>query len=259
MYPFVSGRFTGMIILVSMFVISQYYMRKGKLPYVRRVAAIDAIEEGIGRATELGGTVLASPGIAVNGIDYWTVAALSVLSHVAKLCARNDLKLVVPLGGSDQSYTMIEVAREIVENQYRLEGKPESFNIDNLPFLSGRQFAWASAYVGMILRERPALDVMVGAQWATAVYMSEVASTSGCMQISGTDYLSNVACLATTSDYIMIGEEQVAAGAYLSGDITQLSSIRTQDIIKGVIFLLIILGTVAISFGSSIISQILTL
>jgi hypothetical protein len=259
MYPFIAGRFVGMLLFVSMILIAYYYMRRGKPPYIRRVAAIDAIDEGVGRATELGGTVIVSPGIAQNGMDDWTVAGLSVLSYVAGLAARNDLKLLVPLGGSDQSYAMVEIARDIVEGQYRLAGKPETFTIDNMPFLSGRQFAWATAYVGMILREKPALDVMVGTQWATAVYMSEVASNAGCMQISGTDYLSNVACLATTSDYIMIGEEQVAAGAYLSKDPVQLSSIRTQDLIKGLIIVLLIVGTIIVSFGSTIISQIFAL
>ncbi len=259
MYPFITGRLVGMAIFVSMILMVYYYMKQAKPPYIRRVAAIDAIEEGVGRATELGGTVIASPGIAQNGIDYWTVAGIAVLSHVARLSARNDLKLVVPLGGSDQSYALTEIARDVVEGQYRLEGKPDSFTIDNMPFLSGRQFAWATAYVGMILREKPALDVMVGTQWATAVYMSEVASNAGCMQISGTDYLSNVACLATTSDYIMIGEEQVAAGAYLSKDPVQLSSIRTQDIIKALLVFLIVAGTIAISFGSKVITDLFAL
>ncbi len=259
MFPFVAGRLVGMVIFVAMILMVYFYMRRAKPPYIRRVAAIDAIEEGVGRATELGGTVIVSPGIAQNGMDYWTVAGLAVLSHVARLTARNELRLLVPLGGSDQSYALVEIARDVVEGQYRLEGKSDAFTVDNMPFLSGRQFAWATAYVGMILREKPALDVMVGTQWATEVYMSEVASNAGCMQISGTDYLSNVACLATTSDYIMIGEEQVAAGAFLSKDPVQLSSIRTQDIIKALLIIIMVAGTIAVSFGNTIITQILKL
>lgn len=254
----IEGRIVGLILFIAIFAITVYLMRRGKAPFIRRVAAIDAIEEGIARATELGRPVVASPGIAVSGIDHWTVAALSMLAHTARLCARNDLKLVVPLGGSDQSYTMMEVARDIVENQFRLEGKPDAYNVDNMPFLSGRQFAWASGYVGLLLRERPALDLMVGVQWATAMYMSEMAHTVGAMQISGTDYLSNVACLATSSDYVIIGEEQAAAGAYLSRDPVQLASIRTQDLIKAVLLVVLILGVIAISMGNNIIIVLLS-
>jgi len=254
----IQGRISGLILLLAMAVITLYYMRKGKLPYIRRVPAIDSIEEGIGRASEMGRPVIASPGIAIEGIDYWTVGALSILSHVARLCARNDLRLMVPLGGSEQSYTLVEISRDIVENQYRLEGNLERFNIDDMPFLSGRQFAWASAYVGMLMRDRPAVDVMVGLQWATAIYMSEVAHEVGSFQISGTTYLSNIACLAVSSDYVMIGEEMVAAGAYLSRDPVQLASIRTQDIIKAVMVVTLLLGIIALGLGSDVVKVILS-
>jgi hypothetical protein len=258
-YPFVEGRLMGFVFFAIMIVSAIYYMRRGRLPYIRRVPAIDAIDEGIGRATELGRSVICSPGIAVFGIDYWTVAGLSILAYVARLCARNDLRLLVPLGGSVQSYTMVEVARDLVESQFRLEGKPERFNIDDMPFLSGRQFAWASGYVGMMMRERPATDIMVGVQWASAMYMSEVAHEVGAMQISGTTYLSNIACLATSSDYVMIGEEMTAAGAYLSKDPVQTASIRTQDIIKGLLLIFLVVGVATISMGSEIIKLILSM
>lgn len=257
-YPFVQERLSGLALLIAMFIITFYYMRRGKLPYIRRVPALDAIEEGIGRATEMGRPVIASPGIAVSGIDYWTVGALSILAYVSRLCARNGLRLLVPLGGSEQSYTLVEVARDLVESQYRLEGVPERFDVNDMPFLSGRQFAWASAYVGMLMRERPAVNVMVGLQWASAIYMSEVAKEAGCFQISGTTYLSNIACLAVSSDYVMIGEEMVAAGAYLSRDPAQLASIRTQDIIKALMIIILVVGIIALGFGSDIVKVILS-
>jgi hypothetical protein len=232
-------------------------MRKVKLPFVRRVPALDAIEEGIGRAAEMGRPVIASPGIAVSGIDYWTVGALSILSHVATLCARSDLRLLVPLGGSEQSYTLVEISRDIVESQYRLEGHPESYNVDDLPFLSGRQFAWASAYCGMLVREKPALNVMVGEQWGSAIYIAGVSHEAGSFTISGSDYLSNIACLSVASDYVMIGEEMIAAGAYLSKDAVQIASIRTQDIIKAVMAVLLLLGILALTMGSDIVKVII--
>jgi len=256
--PFiVEGRFTGLLLMIAIFAITLYYMRKVKLPFVRRVPALDAIEEGIGRAAEMGRPVIASPGIAITGIDYWTVGALSILSHVATLCARNGLRLLVPLGGSEQSYTLVEISRDIVENQYRLEGNPELYNVDDLPFLSGRQFAWASAYCGMLVREKSALNVMVGEQWGSAIYIAGVSHEAGSFTISGSDYLSNVACLAVASDYVMIGEEMVAAGAYLSKDPVQIASIRTQDIIKAVMAVLLLLGILTLTMGSDIVKVII--
>jgi hypothetical protein len=162
------------------------------------------------------------------------------------------------MGGSEESYTTMELARDLVETQYKLEGKSESFNIDDMPFLSGRQFAWASAYCGMMLREKPATNIMVGVQYASAVYISEVGHEVGAMVISGADYLSNVACLAASSDYVMIGEEMLAAGAYLSKDPGQLATIRTQDLIKTVLIGIMVLGTVALALGSDVVKVFLS-
>jgi hypothetical protein len=173
------------------------------------------------------------------------------------MSARNDIRLLAPMGGSGQSYTVMELARDLVETQYQLEGKPDSFNVDDMPFLSGRQFAWASAYCGMMMREKPATNIMVGVQYASAVYISEVGHEVGAMVISGTTYLSNIACLAASSDYVMIGEEMLAAGAYLSRDVGQLATIRTQDIGKLILLAILALGVVVLTVGSNFVIDFL--
>jgi hypothetical protein len=109
----------------------------------------------------------------------------------------------------------------------------------------------------MMLREKPATNIMVGVQYASAVYISEVGHEVGAMVISGTTYLSNIACLAASSDYVMIGEEMLAAGAYLSKDPGQLSTIKTQDIMKFLIIGIVVIGIIAISLGSQVILDIL--
>jgi len=254
-YPFQSGKISAFIIMAIMFALTIYYMRRKELPYIRRVAAIDAVDQAIGRATELGKPIVCSVGVSNPGTS--TMAALSVLQYVSRACVRNDVDVLVPLGGSE-NYTTHELAREVVETQYRLEGKPERYNPDHLPFLSARQFSWASAYVGMLIRTKAAANILMGGQLASAVYMAEVANSIGCLQISTAGYLSNIACLAVASDYIMIGEEAMAAGAYLSKDTVQLASIKTQDIMKYFEILAIVAGTLLTTFGIDIVKTILT-
>jgi hypothetical protein len=241
--------------MVIMFALTIYYMRQKKLPYIRRVAAIDAVDQAIGRATELGKPIICSVGFSDPGTS--TMAALSVLQYVSQACVRNDIDVLVPLGGSE-NYTTQELARDIVETQYRIQGKPEKYNPDHLPFLSARQFSWASAYVGMIIRTQAAANILMGGQLASAINMAEVANSIGCLQISTAGYLANVACLAVASDYIMIGEEAMAAGAYLSKDTVQLASIKTQDILKYAEIIAIVAGTLLTSIGIDIVQTILT-
>jgi hypothetical protein len=55
----------------------------------------------------------------------------------------------------------------------------------------------------------------------------------------------------------MIGEEMLAAGAYLSKDIGQLSTIRTQDLGKVILLAILALGLVFLTAGSSFVIDFL--
>jgi hypothetical protein len=245
--PFAAGKAIGTIMFLVMVAITLYYMSAKKEVKVRRVPALDAIDEGIGRAMEMGKPVIHSIGNCANGLDYWTVSAISILDYVAGKCAELGIDLYVPLGGHDNAYTPMEVARDVVKTRYDLAGKPEEFKIENMPFLSGRQFSWASGYVGMLMRLKPGVNILLGAVQASAMYISEVGHEVGALQISGADYAGNVAVLACSTDYLAIGTDIIAAGAYLSKDKVQLSSIRTEDLIKILAIIMLVAGCILIS------------
>jgi hypothetical protein len=259
-FPFVEGRFVGAILFLVIAGLAIYYIfySKKQVP-IRRVPALDAIDEGIGRAAEMGKPVIDSIGICSAGMDYWTVSAISILSYTASRCAELGVPLYVPLGGHDNSYTPMEVARDVVKTQYELAGKPEEFKLENMPFLSGRQFSWASGYVGMLMRLKPAANIMLGDNLASAMWLSEIGHNIGALQISGATYISNIAVLAVSSDYVAIGEDMLAAGAYLSKDQSQIASIRTEDIIKILAIVLVVAGAIIASLGSNIVQTILSI
>jgi len=53
-------------------------------------------------------------------------------------------------------------------------------------------------------------------------------------------------------DYSLIGEELYALGAYVSEDSTVSSSLAGQDVGKYIAVILIVLGSILITFGASI-------
>jgi hypothetical protein len=245
---FVSGRIVGFALVVIIFILAYYYMSSGKKIYIRRVAALDAIEDAIGRSTEMGKPVVCSFGI--GGFDYWTMAGLSILSHVSRVCADTDTRLIVPTGGGHSSYMVREQAVDLVRTQYLMAGKPEMFNEDDLPFLSGEQYAYTPGYVGILVRERPGAVIMTGSHYSEAMNITEMSNGVGALTITAGCYTGNMAALACASDYIMLGEEQPAAGAYLSREPQQMASIRVQDIYKFIGIAFIILGLIAVNLGS---------
>lgn len=251
----ISGRFIGLLLNLTIFLAVIYYTTGQKKIYIRRVAGLDAIEEAVGRAAEMGKPVVASYGI--GGFTYWTLAGLAILAHIAKLTARTGTRLIVPTGGADASLIVRPVAEEIVKTAYTIEGVPDQFNPDDLPFLSGQQYAYVGGYVGIMQRTRPASVIMTGSHASEAMNIAETSNAVGAITITSGSYISNVAALACASDYILIGEEAPAAGAYLSDDPHQRASIRVQDIYKWIALGLIILGLVLTNVNVTFIQDLL--
>ncbi len=74
---------------------------KGRVPKLRRIPGIDAIDEAIGRAVEMGKPVVCSHGIAnLRGATSGpqTLAGLSVLSYVSKKAIESGARVIVPVG-----------------------------------------------------------------------------------------------------------------------------------------------------------------
>jgi len=251
----INGRFIGFLLDIAMAALVYYYMKNSKGINIRRVPGLDAIEEAVGRSAEMGKPVICSFGI--GGFTYWTLAGLAILSHVARLSAKTGTRLIVPTGGGDQSLIVRPVAEEIVKTSYTLEGAEDNYNPDDLPFYSGQQYAYIGGYVGVMQRMRPGSVIMTGSHASEAMNIAETSNAVGAITITSGSYISNVAALACASDYILIGEEAPAAGAYLSEDPSQRASIRVQDLFKWLGIAIIVLGAAARSMGSDFMLRLL--
>ncbi|MFA9496684.1 MAG: DUF6754 domain-containing protein, partial [Candidatus Bathyarchaeota archaeon] len=229
--------------------------KEGKIK-IKRIAGLDAIEEVIGRAVETGRPVFDIVGMGQFTDSYatQTIAALSVLSHVATLSAKLGAELIAPQARVD----VMPVAIELVKDAYRAEGKLDELNVDEqLPYLSGTQFAWASGIIGMASRLKPAANIMIGPFWAESMMFAETFDRVGSMQVGGTARTYQIPFFAALCDYVLIGEEIFAAGAYVSGDPQQIGSIAAQDWFKIGAIGLSLIGALLSSVGIDIIAELL--
>ncbi|MCD4652172.1 MAG: hypothetical protein K8S56_10380, partial [Candidatus Cloacimonetes bacterium] len=80
--------------------------------------------------------------------------------------------------------------------------------------------------------------------WAEALIMTETGSSTGAVQIAGTDAVTQIPFFITTCDYTLIGEELYAAAAYLAREPLQLGSLKAQDYFKFLILSFVIAGAV---------------
>ncbi len=211
--------------------------RTGRPLHIRKLAALDAVEEAIGRATEMGRSVLFVPGIQ-DMTDIQTVAGVTVLGRVAKIAAEYDARLEVPTARS----IVMAAARETVRAAHYSAGRPESYNEANIYYITDEQFGYVAAVTGKMVREKPAACFYMGAFYAESLLFAENGNSIGAIQIAGTAEPSQLPFFVAACDYTLIGEEFFAASAYLSGERDQLGSVKGQDFGKLLITAAILIG-----------------
>jgi hypothetical protein len=237
---------TNMLVLLlgfAAFVVGYIQLAKsGMSLYIRKIAGLDAIDEAVGRATEMGRKVIYVPGIlSIDNIQ--TIASLPILGHVAKRTAEYGTQLDVP---NIEPLTMA-TAREVVREAYMSTGRPDAYSDDMVHFVTSDQFAYTAALQGMMAREKPAASFLIGPFFAESLILAEAGHAAGAIQVAGTAYPSQLPFFVVACDYTLIGEELFAASAYLSREPVMLGSIKGQDLAK---FLLVAAGVVGVVMAS---------
>jgi hypothetical protein len=211
--------------------------KSGRGIYVREIAGLKAIEEAVGRATEMGRPCLFVPGLQdIN--ETATVAGIAVLSNVAKFTADYDATLEVPTSRS----LVMTAASETVHAAYLTAGRPDAYNADRIYYVSDEQFAYVAYLTGYMVREKPAACFYAGIFYAESLILAETGNSIGAIQLAGTSETSQLPFFVAACDYTLIGEELFAASAYLSGEPHQLGSLKGQDAGKVLAGLLLFAG-----------------
>ena len=226
------------VLLLSAFILWYiYHAQKGKELFIRKISGLAALDEAVGRATEMGRAVLYIPGI-MDMDDIQTIAGVTILSHVAKKTAEYDTKLMVPVSRS----MVMSTAQEVVKESYYSAGRPDAFRPEMVWYLTDEQFGYAAGVDGIMVREQPAAIFYMGTFYAESLILAETGNSVGAIQIAGTAMPSQLPFFVAACDYTLIGEELFAASAYLSRDPHLLGSLKGQDIGKAVFILSIIIG-----------------
>ncbi len=233
----IGNELTFYFVVISCFII-EYFIEKannGEEIYLRPIAGINAMEEAIGRSTEMGTSVLFVPGISgLDQID--TIAGLTILGHVAEMTAQYETDLHVPVAVP----IVMETAKETCKESYLKQGRTDLYRDDMVHYVTDDQFAYAAGVNGIMLRDKPAAVFYQGKFYAESLILAETGNSIGAIQIAGTGSSSQIPFFVTACDYTLIGEEFYAASAYLSGNPELLGSVKGQDYVKLLCMLFIV-------------------
>lgn len=209
--------------------------------FIRRIAGLNAIEEAVGRATEMGRPVLMVPGLgALNAIS---VQALTIFSNVSRMAARFS----TPIRLCCADPAVYTVAQELISEVYQSEGLIDRYDPDSVRFISDRQFAFATGVSGIIHREEVAAAFFLGEFFAESLIFAETANSIGAIQVAGSTQNTQTPFFIAACDYVLISDEFYAASAYMSREPILVGSLVGQDWIKMSLIALVVVGSIVTS------------
>jgi len=231
-----------LIAIVGLVAVVLWYIRRarrGEALFVRRIAGLEAVDEAVGRATEMGRPVLYCPGTGYMS-DIGTVASMNLLGEIAKKTAEYNTPIMVPV----RDPVVFTVAREVVKGAYIAAGRPDAHDPNSVYFVVEQALAYAAAVSGTMVRDKPATNFFMGPFYAESLILAETGAATGAIQIAGTDMVTQLPFFVVACDYTLIGEELYAASAYLSREPLMLGALKGQDMGKLVFMAILVLGTV---------------
>jgi hypothetical protein len=243
-----TGRIIDLLSLIVLWALTGYALseaRQGRTRDIRFLPGVPAILEGINKSTEEG-----RPAMFLHCGKLYGPDALSVLSslNVCSYTAQN----VASLGPDFISVAMeypetYPVMIETVREAYAAAGRSDAFHDDMVRYYPG--YSYTMEVMGLIEQERPGVIVFMGRWDHSSIIQSTTGYSVGALQIAGTDGIVQLPFFIANCDYVLIGEEFLAAGASVSGDPVNISSIFAQDIFRIILVLVLILGTLSITAG----------
>jgi hypothetical protein len=252
-----SGTYWDLLLLILMIAAVYYYMDKAlkgeELPRIRTIPAIEAIYEGVGRSIEMEKPVHfamgASGGQLHTSLVSMTLAALMILRHTVKLCARLGSRLIIHIPGQTESIPLVE---GIARDAYLEEGKPEMLRREDLRYHGYSSTAFTQSVAGSYARDGVGLNVMVGIWYTDCVMPLESSKIYGGLNVGGTARWIMAYAFAMMTDYLLLGEELYAAGASVSDNPVMVSGIASEEIGKYFSLAVLIVGLILMALGVNV-------
>ena len=255
---FTKGNAIDAIILLTSFIIFYvltYLAKKGRVLQIRRIAALDAIDELVRRCLELNRPIhftTGGSGSLDSQLAPQLLAGVAVLSYTAKICAELDANLIV----YDDHVDLLPLIVATVDSQYRMVGKETP--IDTIRYIPSG-YSYTLGVSSAIKREKVAANIMVGPFAHEAVMLAQAGVEAGATQIAGTGRTNQLVFFAAICDYVLLPEDMYAAGALIYKTPESVGSIVGEDPFKIASFVLIILGAILATFNISWLTDILKL
>jgi len=240
------------VVLIAIYGLTLFAAKK-KLK-TRGIPGLERIDDWITEAAKLNRPVFFTPGTGgITTPD--TLAGLALLDYIVKHCGEHGATIIV--GNSDPQVQ--QITEDIVKGAYTKAGKEKEYTPEMVRYISTRQFAYSAGVMGILRREKPAVNFFVGDFQAEALLIAEAGRAEALHQFGGTTNTDQLPFFTTTCDQTLIGEELYTAQGFLSSDPEVISNLVGSDAGKILAIALIVAGVLLATLGTSILVNLLGL
>ena len=234
----------GLLLFIAFLAINIFRARRGGAMYIRPLAGLKALDEAIGRATEMGRSILYLPGLG-DMSEVGTLASITIMSRVARKVADLGCSMEVPC----YDPVVMAILDDVARHAYVEAGRADEYKPGSIHYVSAQQFAYVAAVTGIMLRERPAANIFMGSFYAESLFLAETGNMTGAIQIAGCDKVTQLPFFVCACDYALLGEELFAASAYIGREPVQLATITAQDWAKALAAAIVVLAVALSALG----------
>lgn len=218
---------------------------------LRPLRGYRALLDQVGRAVESGRQI--HVGLGRGGLHQRSSpASLAALGTLENLAGKSSASTAPPFVTVNDG-TLLLAAQDKVRQAYDAAGRtgelapaPAQFMAD-----SAYPFVYAAAANALMHSENVGSNILLGHFGAEIGIICEAGSRRQVAQIVGSIDLEAVALARAVTDDVLVGEEMLAAGAYLEGKPSQIASVQAQDVLRWVIALAVLVNSVLYLWGGS--------
>jgi len=235
-----------LLIFVPLLIVFTLRARRGHTFALRRITAYERMQELVHQAAESGQPIHVGMGSGQVGAESTAEAAMSltVFDYVASHAAAYNQAITGTMGDG----TILAAAQGVLQQARREAGFPERYVGSELRFSGPEPLAYVAGAARAIKEKTHLASLLFGRFGVEGLWLGEALSDQGLPQLGGASDPSAQALMQPALDEAVIGEEIYAAGAYLHRP-SHLGSLATQDVMRIVIILAIIVGVVMTSLG----------
>ncbi len=214
---------------------------------LREIPAFARLRQAVGIAVEAGSRLHVSVGRGglIGPESASALAGMSMLDRVARAASVSDRPPVTTSG--DGALTIL--TQDTLRSSYRALGVEGQYDPSSGRVLGVTPFSYAAGAIPVISDEQVSANLLNGHFEGEIGLINEAAERKGSLMVAGSESLTGQAVIYATASDPLIGEEAFAGGAYLGASPMHDASLHAQDVLRWVLIVIILVGSLAKLFG----------